>query len=52
MLTREELIKKIHEALGGNGWAYSNYGGDELKDCREQLEKVADLLSSDITDRY
>lgn len=43
---RESLIGKIHEALGGNGWAYMNYGGNELQDCRDRLERVADLLTA------
>ena len=45
---KEALIVEIHKALGGNGWAYANYGGDELKDCREGLERVADLMLKDL----
>lgn len=37
----EAAILAIHEGLGGNGWAYSNYGGDELQDCRDDLERAA-----------
>lgn len=40
----EALIAKIHGALGGNGWAYTNYGGNELVDCRAELERVAALF--------
>lgn len=35
------LVQAIHEGLGGNGWAYSNYGGDELNLCRDKLEAAA-----------
>lgn len=47
-IEREALIVKIHAALGGNGWAYANWGSNELQDCREQLERVAEVLASDL----
>lgn len=31
-------IRALHKALGGNGWAYTNYGGDELNSQRDRLE--------------
>jgi hypothetical protein len=34
---RENVARAIHDALGGNGWAYTNYGGDEWNDKREEL---------------
>jgi hypothetical protein len=37
----ERLIVVIHEALGGDGWAYSDYNGNELERCRSQLERAA-----------
>jgi len=43
-MDREQLIRQIHRALGGNGWAYSNYGCDELTLRRDALESVADLF--------
>ena len=43
-LDREALILAIHNALGGNGWAYSNYGNDELVDCRDKLEAAANAI--------
>lgn len=39
---RERVAKAIHEALGGDGWAYSNYGGDEWNDKRDALLAAAD----------
>lgn len=36
-------IKALHEALGGDGWAYSNYGGNELSACRDEL--IAGVLA-------
>jgi hypothetical protein len=30
-------INALHEALGGNGWAYGNWGGDELRTNRADL---------------
>ena len=37
----ELLILIIHTELGGDGWAYSNYGGEELISERENLENAA-----------
>jgi len=37
----EHAAQTIHEALGGNGWAYSNYGGDEWNSKREDLFSAA-----------
>lgn len=37
----EELARAIHDGLGGNGWAYMNYGGDEFNSCRENLDSAA-----------
>jgi hypothetical protein len=34
----EVAVHALHEALGGNGWAYSNYGNDELHSRRSELE--------------
>jgi len=36
-------IEALHEALGGDGWAYSNYGSNELKYCRDEL--IAGVLA-------
>ena len=33
----DRLALAIHEGLGGDGWAYINYGADELNDCHEEL---------------
>ena len=37
----EQLAKDIHDGLGGNGWAYRNYGGDEWNSCRPELRDAA-----------
>jgi len=37
----EAVKKAIHDGLGGNGWAYSNYGHDELNNCSDMLEGAA-----------
>jgi len=37
-LDMDAAVRALHEALGGNGWAYSNYGGDELNSERTELE--------------
>lgn len=37
----ELLILTIHMELGGDGWAYSNYGNNELISERENLENAA-----------
>ncbi|ANC53400.1 hypothetical protein A4249_06860 [Brevundimonas sp. GW460-12-10-14-LB2] len=37
-LDMDAAVRALHEALGGNGWAYSNYGGDELNSERPELE--------------
>lgn len=42
---RERLIQEVHDALGGDGWAYSNYGNNELVDMRDRLEKVVDVFA-------
>ena len=34
----EECAKELHQGLGGNGWAYSNYGEDELRYKMDSLE--------------
>jgi hypothetical protein len=34
----EGAVRALHEALGGNGWAYTNYGNDELHSRRSELE--------------
>jgi Lar family restriction alleviation protein len=34
----EQMVRAVHEALGGDGWAYSNYGHNELRDRRPALE--------------
>jgi hypothetical protein len=39
---REAIAKAIHEGLGGDGWAYSNYGRDEWNDKRDALLAAAD----------
>lgn len=31
----------IHNGLGGNGWAYSNYGQDEMLHCDDMLDGAA-----------
>lgn len=38
--TKENLRKAVHEALGGNGWAYANFGNDELNDFSGRLDDV------------
>lgn len=43
---RERLIVALHEGLGGSGWAYSNYGGQELRDMRHALEGGLDAILS------
>ena len=37
----EAVARAIHDGLGGNGWAYTNYGGDELKTNKSELEEAA-----------
>jgi len=37
----EKVARAIHEGLGGNGWAYTNYGGDELHSMRTELLSAA-----------
>ena len=37
----EDLARAIHEGLGGDGWAYSDYGGDEFKTCHKELLNAA-----------
>ncbi len=41
---REELRREIHNALGGNGWAYSDYGYNEIVSCVKELNAVIDLF--------
>lgn len=44
MATEADLIERLIIAINsglGVSWAYSNYGGDELKDCRDQLTEAA-----------
>ena len=41
---REKLRQEIHNALDGDGWAYSNCGYDELVFCVEKLDVVVDLF--------
>lgn len=48
MKTKDQLVCLIHDALGGNGWAYLNYGGDELTSQRQLLEAVADLIITEV----
>ncbi len=42
--SRDSIKQAIHEGLGGNGWAYSDYGGDELNDCHDKLGGAADAI--------
>lgn len=42
--TREQIARAIHDGLGGDGWAYSNYGGDEWNDKRNALLDAADAV--------
>lgn len=35
------VLEAIHEGLGGNGWAYTDYGGDELRSMRDALRQAA-----------
>ena len=44
MPTQEEIAWAIHDGLGGDGWAYSNYGCDEWTNCREKLDAAADAI--------
>ncbi len=37
----ERVARAIHEGLGGDGWAYSNYGENEWIDCRKALDEAA-----------
>ena len=39
---RERVARAIHDGLGGNGWAYTNYGGDEFSTKRDELISAAD----------
>jgi len=43
---REQLIRALHDGLGGNGWAYTNYGGDEMHSMRHALEGGVDAVLS------
>jgi hypothetical protein len=38
VMDMEGAVRALHEALGGNGWAYTNYGNDELHSRRSELE--------------
>jgi len=44
-VTPDDLVERvalaIHDGLGGDGWAYSNYGYDETKHCAEKLAAAA-----------
>lgn len=40
---RERIARAIHEGLG-QGWAYTNYGGDEWNSCRYMLDDAADQV--------
>lgn len=40
-LSREAVARAIHNGLGGNGWAYMNYGGDEWNTNRDKLLNAA-----------
>lgn len=35
------VASAIHQGLGGNGWAYSNYGNNEWVDCKDELFRAA-----------
>lgn len=37
----ERVVRAIHEGLGGDGWAYANYGGKELVSMRDELDAAA-----------
>lgn len=42
-MTMKDLVARaIHEGLGGNGWAYTNYGGNEWETERDILDAAAD----------
>jgi hypothetical protein len=41
---REKVARAIHDGLGGDGWAYTNYGGDEWNDKRADLLNAADAV--------
>lgn len=41
----DRLVHVVHTALGGDGWAYSNYGMNELVSHREKLETVVGALA-------
>lgn len=41
---REKVARVIHDGLGGDGWAYTNYGGDEWNDKRADLLNAADAV--------
>jgi hypothetical protein len=45
-MEKEQIAKLVHEALGGNGWAYTNYGGNELESRMDELFAVADIVQS------
>lgn len=36
----EAVARAIHDAMG-DGWAYSDYSGDEWRHCRDRLDKAA-----------
>lgn len=39
---RERVARAIHDGLGGNGWAYTDYAGEELVTNADELAKAAD----------
>lgn len=46
LVVTDAQIEAVHEALGGNGWAYSNYGQNELRSHREDMERVVRALAA------
>lgn len=41
-----KLRLALHEALGGNGWAYSWWGGDELESMDDTLDRGVEAIVS------
>lgn len=50
-VVRERIARAIHDGLGGDGWAYTNYGGDEWNSQRDRLLSAADAVVSAISEQ-
>jgi len=45
----ERVALAIHMAMG-NGWAYTNYGGDEWNSCRDTLMDAASAAIDEMSE--